>query len=98
MLTALSVLVVIVGGDFLVHTADPPAHATRGVPSVTTAVPIAMDNMLPFAGLSVAKQWTADPTNLVETLWLTLFVLLKLVGWGMAALGLASVTGIVKKP
>jgi hypothetical protein len=96
--TALCIGMLLVGGDFLVHAPEAGTAATRGVPNLMQAVPIAMDNLLPFAGLSVTKQWSAEPSDVAQTLWLTLFVALKLLGWGLAALGLVSVTGIVKKP
>lgn len=94
----LCVIVIVVGGDFLVYRPGDASVGVRGSRSIVQALTISMDNVLPFAQLGVAQAWSAEPTNAIQAGWLTLFVLLKFAGWSMAAVGLASVTGIMRKP
>jgi hypothetical protein len=95
--TLMCTVILLAGGGFLVHQTSPQANK-RGVSNAEQAITVAMDNVLPFANLGVADKWEADPVNISQTAWLSLFVTLKLLGWTMAALGLAAVTGVMKKP
>jgi len=95
--TLICAVILVAGGGFLVHQTSSPANK-RGVSNAEQAIAVAMDNVLPFADLGVADKWEADPVNVSQTVWLSLFVTLKLLGWTMAALGLAAVTGVMKKP
>ncbi len=47
--------------------------------------------------LNLADQWAAEPDGMADTAWMVLFVVVKFAGWGLAALGLASLTGIAKR-
>jgi hypothetical protein len=96
--TLLCAVILLIGGDFIVSQAGSHFGGGRGVKSFTEAITISMDNVLPFAGLGVANEWSAAPENALQAAWLVLFVGLKFLGWTMAAVGLASVTGILKKP
>jgi hypothetical protein len=96
--TVLCTLILLVGGDFIVNQVGSHLGGGRGVKSLEEAITISMDNVLPFAGLGVGGEWSAAPQEVSQTAWLILFVGFKLLGWVMAAIGLASVTGIMKKP
>jgi hypothetical protein len=91
---AISVAVLRAGGSFLIN--DDIAK-TRGVRDINDAVTLALDNLLPFAALGAARHWSAMPKNLIECVWMLAFVALKFVAWGLAGLGLASVTGIARR-
>lgn len=90
----LSVVVIRFGGSFL---APADAGSGRRPDGWLTATVIALDNLLPFAGLGEAKQWHADPHTLGELVWLLSLVLVKFLAWGLAAIGLASVVGIMRR-
>jgi hypothetical protein len=94
--TGLCTVILAVGGDFLLHQTS-ASTPDRGVKSWTDAITTSLDNVLPFAGLGVTKQWSASPQNAWQVVWLVLFVGIKFLGWGMAAMGLASVTGLMRK-
>jgi hypothetical protein len=91
---AISVAVLRFGGSFLIHD---DGLRTRGVRSLTDSVTLAADNLLPFAGLGAARHWSAKPEDAVECVWMIAFVSLKFLAWGLAGLGLASVTGVARK-
>jgi hypothetical protein len=90
----LSIAILHFGGDFLV---DDGAARARGVPKITDDVTLALDNLLPFAALGAVRHWSAKPNDLAEVAWMIVFVGLKFAAWGLAGLGLVSVTGIARK-
>jgi hypothetical protein len=92
----LCALILAVGGDFLVRH-GPGAAVVRGPDGVDTVAAMALDSILPFAGLGAKDGWTADPDGWGQTAWMALFVAVKFAGWGLAALGLASVVGLAKR-
>lgn len=85
-------LLLSVAGGFLVADAHP-----GGPTDWETQATLAVDNLLPFAGLGLAKQWSAQPSGALEVAAMFVFVTIKLLAWGFAALGLASVTGSVRR-
>lgn len=96
--TVLCTLILLTGGDFIVNDVGSHFGSGQGVKGFGEAITISMDNVLPFAGLGVGNEWSAAPRDVSQTAWLILFVAFKFLGWAMAAIGLASVTGIMKKP
>ena len=93
----LCALILRYAGHFLVHKTTAQVPLERGLPTWVQAASLSIDNLLPFAGLGVAKDWSADPQTVPEALWLSLFVTLKFAAWGLAAVGLASVTGVLRR-
>jgi hypothetical protein len=93
----LCAVVLWLGGDFLVRDPDANGVAVRGITGGGDIVAFALDSVLPFAGLGTADGWTARPEGVGQIAVMVLFVTIKFAGWGLAALGLASVTGIAKR-
>lgn len=94
---ALGAGLLMLNSDFLVEQRPALSATVRGVRDWPHAVALSIDNLLPFAGLGAARQWSADPRTTFQVVWLVLFVALKFAGWGLAAVGLASVTGIMRR-
>lgn len=88
-------------GGFLVEKAisggDAQAFHANLVPWSDSAG-ITLDNLLPFASLGIKDQWLVRPGSPYEWSWLLLFLGLKFGAWGLAALALASITGVIRKP
>jgi hypothetical protein len=93
----LCVLVLWLGGDFLVREASGADPGGRGLDDLGVIVAYALDSVLPFAGLGATDGWAARPEDLGQTVMMVLFVVVKFAGWGLAALGLASITGVAKR-
>jgi hypothetical protein len=93
----LCVVVLWLGGDFLVREADGADPGARGLDGLGATVAYALDSVLPFAGLGATDGWAARPEDLGQTVMMVLFVVVKFAGWGLAALGLASITGVAKR-
>jgi len=94
---ALCAAVLALAGGFLVHDPVGSAPAARGIHETGDIVAFALDSVLPFAGLHAADAWSARPDGAGQIVTMVVFVIVKLAGWGLAALGLASVTGIAKR-
>lgn len=93
----LCAVVLAVGGAFLVHDAPDGVAGARGPDGADTIIAVALDSVLPFAGLGAKDAWTADPVGAAQTAWMALFVSVKFAGWSLAALGLASMTGLARR-
>jgi hypothetical protein len=61
------------------------------------AIGVTFDNLLPFASLGIKDQWVGYPQSAAEWSWLVLFLVLKFGAWGLVALALASITGVIRK-
>jgi hypothetical protein len=94
---ALCAVVLWLGGGFFVHDPVGKAAAVRGVHGTGDIVAFAFDSVLPFAGLGATDGWHARPQDAGQTALMLLFIVVKFAGWGLAALGLASVTGIAQR-
>jgi hypothetical protein len=57
---------------------------------------LAADNLLPFAGLGSRDRWLSHANSNIALFWLTTFLILKFCAWALAALGIASVTGLIR--
>lgn len=83
------------GAAFLV------AHAKTsgaGAPAWSNSVELALDNLLPFAALGVQSQWSVAAHGAPGWLGLAAFLVLKFGAWGLVALGLGSITGLLRNP
>ena len=58
---------------------------------------ITLDNFLPFAKLGVRDLWVVNISALGQWPWFVLFLALKFLAWGLAALALVSFTSAVRK-
>jgi hypothetical protein len=73
------------------------AEDASAAPSWSQAVVLAIDHLLPFAALDAKAEWTFLPDGTWEWAWFGTFVLLKLAAWILAALAVASATGLIRR-
>jgi hypothetical protein len=101
-LTASVALLRVSAASFLVPHGGTTAAAGTVVVNHTPAwgacVELALDNLLPFAALGVQSGWSVAAHGLVGWLGLAGFLVLKFGAWGLVALGLGSITGLIRNP
>lgn len=83
------------GDAFLIR--KPGAAAGPAQPTGTSAVEFALDTILPFAALGSKEQWVVHAADAAAWAWVTAFLVLKFLSWGLAALALGAVTGLARK-
>jgi hypothetical protein len=93
LLVDLAATVVLLRSGGFAHGAD-DAHVS---PSWSQAFILAVDHLLPFAGLDARSEWVLLPEGVWAWMGFIAFVLLKLAAWILTALAAASATGLVRR-
>jgi hypothetical protein len=62
------------------------------------SIGMVVDGFLPFTSLGIKDRWVAAPSDAGEWIWLAMFLLLRFLSWGLAALALLSFTSVARNP
>ena len=75
------------------HVQKDPGRA----PGWDRAFSLAVDQIIPFITVGQKGDWVIVPATPHQWFWFAGFLFVKILAWGLAALGVASVTGLIRR-
>ncbi|WP_157110604.1 hypothetical protein [Nocardia anaemiae] len=99
LVTVLATVILHYGGA--IFAPKPPAGTLPGGAvnlGWSSSLRVVIDSFLPFASLGMKDSWVAAPSDWGQWAWMFIFLLLRFLAWGLAALALLSFTGVVRNP